>query len=364
MVERGIWSPTALLALALAACTGTAQSPSNRGAERAPLEVWAFHAPWDPLSDSSAVRHRRYIDVLVSGWIALDTATLRPSLLYRDALIRRDDPSTRSFALVTSWLGEGFHPETIRRLAANDASLARAAGTIAGIADSAGYHGLVLDFELHEPRDLPALLRVVRAIADSTRGRGPTEIAIAVPATDTAAYPTRPLLAIVDHVLPMLYDLHWAGSAPGPVATPQWARRALGTHVSAAGPSRVVAAYPVYGYLWRRAAPDAPAVPLEPARTIGYADALRITSAAGVPLERDPPSSSLRALVPNEWELWVSDAGHVEALIEDARRLGVRRVAFWRLGVEDPAVWPRINPDSAGSSGSREDRVDQGGQSR
>ena len=34
-------------------------------------------------------------------------------------------------------------------------------------------------------------------------------------------------MSIADAIIPMLYDEHWAGSSPGPVASPRWVRHAL-----------------------------------------------------------------------------------------------------------------------------------------
>src|SRR5207237_1799863 len=99
--------------------------------------------------------------------------------------------------------------------------------------------------------DLPLTVRVASAIADSARAHGASFAAIALPAADTAAYPTRAFVPALDFVVIMLYDEHWSTSAPGPVATPDWVRRTLAQRLADVGASRVVAALPVYGYQWR-----------------------------------------------------------------------------------------------------------------
>ncbi|HEX6060134.1 MAG TPA: glycosyl hydrolase family 18 protein, partial [Gemmatimonadaceae bacterium] len=251
-----------------------------------------------------------------------------------------DDPVARerrhphAMSIVTSWLGDRFHPETVRRLAGDSARLARTASEVARLAVSGGYRGLVLDLEGHEPEDLEAMLRVAGALADSARARGIATVALAIPATDTAAYPAAPLLRVADALIVMLYDEHWAGSAPGPTASPAWARHWLAVRAAEVGPERLVAGLPLYGYQWtgRDTA----------ARTIGWRDARRVAASAGVPLARDAASATLTARLPGDWELWVTDVVLVERLAADARALGVRRLAFWRLGLEDPAVWEGV----------------------
>ena len=59
-------------------------------------------------------------------------------------------------------------------------------------------------------------------------------------------------------------------------------------------------------------------------------------------LVRDHASETLHATSPEGWELWVSDRVLLDTLVRDARQLGVRIFALWRLGLEDPAVWESI----------------------
>ena len=63
--------------------------------------------------------------------------------------------------------------------------------------------------------------------------------------------------------------------------------------------------------------------------------------AGGVALERDPATTTLHAMRagPDGWELWVSDTVLLDALRAEVSALGVRRVAYWRLGLEDPLIW-------------------------
>lgn len=327
------WALPALSLLCATACTrGGASAAAQTAMVDGPasLEVWAFHAPWDPRSAESARRNRGRIDMLVSGWIALDTASGRAQVLYTDSLVRKTDRSTRYAALVTSWLGDRFHPSTINRLAGDAAALASTASFIARHAREAGYAALVLDFEAHHAGDLDGLVRVVKAIADTARAHGVRQIVLAIPAADEA-YPAARLLEAVDLVLPMLYDEHWSTSGPGPVSSPTWVRATLTARVAEAGTSRVIAALPLYGYWWQ---PGTPA-----AQTIGITDARRLAADRRLALERDVATSTLTARADSVGEVWVTDAVLLRELLAIVADAGVRRVAFWRLGLEDPAMW-------------------------
>lgn len=313
----------------------TASVPAPRPAaarDLQPTRFWAFTAPWDAASDSSLRAHESVLDAAVTGWIQLDSVTGRPTLLYPDDSTRAGD-SARRFALVTSWHGREFHPAVVRRLGSHPDELDAVASQIAHIVSSGAYSGIVLDFESQSVADTAFTARVVRALADSARRHGASVVAVAIPAADTAAYPTRAFFPAADFALVMLYDEHWSTSAPGPVATPDWMRRTLGQRIADVGADHIVAALPVYGYLWRGS---------QPAESMSFAGAQRAAAQANVEIVRDPASRSLHAIQPGAWELWSSDAELLRALRDEVAALGVTRVALWRLGQEDPGVWPLI----------------------
>ena len=312
--------------VACAAIGGTVQGRKS---------FWGFTGPWDARSDASLRTHAGKLDVAVTGWIALDSLTGEPLLpsAYRDT-IRLTGGTTRRFALVTSWHGQGFHRAPIRALGADPARLARVASRIARHADSMDYAGLVVDFETLEAGDVGTQLTVVRAIRDSARAHGVATIAVAVPAEPSAAYPMRALVDVADYVLVMLYDQHWPGSDPGPVAAPDWMTRNLSRIVNEVGASRVIAALPFYGYHWRTGTPGV---------GVSYDAGMLAADRAGIVMRRDSASQAMRGMSPDGVSsVWLTDAALVDRLVREVERLGVTRIAFWRLGQEDPAVWPRV----------------------
>ena len=322
--------PRAFRVSAVALLAACAHLPSQ---PRVPPAYWGFTGPWDPRSDASVAAHGSSLERVITGWIAFDTTSFRPVQLYPDTIGKQPFVTTRAMALITTYLGSRFHPEIIRGIGDNAQISALTAGAIASLIDSGGYRGVVMDFEGMTPRDLDQLLTVTKAVADSVRAHGVSTIVIAVPGADTAAYPAALLLQSADFIMPVLYDQHWATSPPGPIAALDWVNRNLGTRVAEVGAARIVAAFPLYGYRWRRSAP---------AEVISYDDARRLTTMTNIPLTRDHASTTLHAVSPEGWEIWVSDRVLLEALVREARELGVTTFALWRLGLEDPAVWTFI----------------------
>lgn len=316
--------PVALCAQLVTSCA------TMRGGPGTSIEMWAFAAPWDPRSGATLAAHGAELDAVVSGFITIDSASFRPTVFGADTLATSG--TARRLALVSTYQGNAFHTETVRGLASDSIALGHAAGATAMLLDQGGYRGAVLDFEALRPNDLGALLRVSKAFSDSARAHGIAPVGMAIPATDTAAYPARPLLSAVDFLVVMLYDEHWATSPPGPIASPNWAMRALGLRVGEVGPSRLIAGFPTYGYLWRTDSATA---------VISYAQGDSIARAAHVALLRDPASQTLHASA-GTWTEWVSDVVQLDTLMRGAHALGVARYALWRAGLEDPRIWPMI----------------------
>ena len=317
----------------LAACMHLPSQPQG------PAEYWGFTGPWDRRSDASIERHGASLARVITGWIALDTTSLMPLEPYGDSIRKNPARAGRTMALITSYAGSRFHPEIIRALGGNAQATGITAGAIAALVDSGRYRGVVMNFEGMTPRDLDQLLFFTRALADSVRSHGVSTVVIAVPAGDTAAYPAGLLLQSADLIMPILYDQHWSASPPGPIASPEWVMRNLGTRVAEVGAARIVAALPLYGYRWRRSAET---------EVVSFDDARRLTTMTNILLQRDHASTTLHATSPEGWELWVSDRVLLETLVREAKELGVRTFALWRLGLEDQAVWDFIAPSITG----------------
>lgn len=318
---------TALLAISIVIGAACAARPLT-GVP--PLHVWAFIVPWDSNSAASARLHAAQVDAVVSGWIQLDSLSGQPYAEFRDPLARDGRASARLMAIVTNASGGRFHADVVRRLAADSIALARVASDLARRISTSHYRGMVLDLEGLGPADRETTALVARAFIDSVRSRGVAPIAVAVPATDTASFPGRMYVPLADYLLVMLYDQHWSTSAPGSIASPAWVRNSLALRVAEVGATHIVAALPLYGYRWGNAGPGV---------AITFAEAQRNSAAAGAPLVRDTTTQTLHAASAGAWELWVSDAGLLGALVREVTAQGVDRIALWRLGQEDPAVW-------------------------
>lgn len=230
----------------------------------------------------------------------------------------------RGVALVTTFQGRRFHPETIRALAADSQALGATAGAVAALVKSTAADGLIIDFQGMTPAEIGGLIDVSRAVADSARAYVLGPIGFVVPASDTAGYPGALIARTANLIVVRLHGEHRPGTAPGPFASAQWLTRHLGARAAEVGASRVVGELPLFGYRW---AADGTSI------RITYQQARAAVLGDGIALSRDPSSRALYAASPRGgWEIWINDQETVDYLIEAARRIGVNK--FVIAGVE------------------------------
>jgi spore germination protein YaaH len=170
---------------------------------------------------------------------------------------------------------------------------------------------------------------VVPALARAAREGGARSVTLAVPAPG-GVHADPALLALADRVLVMLYDEHWSGSAPGPVASPAWVDEALARWLRVVPAGRLVAALPVYGYLWRNAGATV---------VLSHQDLRGLEAGAGRVASRDSTGGAVVLELGEAGTAWYTDVQALHTLRTVVRRYGIGRVALWRLGLEDAALW-------------------------
>lgn len=226
------------------------------------------------------------------------------------------------------------------RLVMGDAGARR--GHIAGLlrlAQEDGVQGLDLDYEFLDAPDKQAFSDLVAQVAAAFHGAG-LKLGVALHAKDrepgawhgAQAQDYAALAAVADRVQVMGYDLHGAHSGPGPVAPPDWGARVLAHAAGLIPADKLEWGLPGYGYHW---APGRAAVHLDWA---GWGALLK----AHPPERRDPASAELNLRFGGE-EAWMNDAISLTAKLWPARRAGLRQVALWVLGAEDPRWWALLD---------------------
>jgi spore germination protein len=203
------------------------------------------------------------------------------------------------------------------------------------------YHGVNIDFELMRTDDAPAFLEFLKLLKQAL---GPRMLSVCVPARTRKmndAYDYEAIAAIVDRVFVMAYDEHWSGSVAGPVSSISWASRVSSWATKVVNPEKLIMGMPFYGRAWGDR---------NPAGAYKHSGVSRIINETGVAWDRNPegiPFINFQETI--DYTLFFDDAESIRQRGLAYRRDGIRKVGFWRLGQEDPAVWDILGTELQGT---------------
>ncbi|MGW7428061.1 glycosyl hydrolase family 18 protein [Streptomyces sp. NPDC054861] len=138
-----------------------------------------------------------------------------------------------------------------------------------------------------------------------------------------------------DRVRIMAYNLHYAGGAPGPLASTAWYDDLLRIATSLVPRERIELALPAYGWDWVTAGEGKTA-------HVTWKEAEALRRAQQAPYRLDPVSGTPHFTYTSgalTREVWYQDAKGVAGHLPVLRRHGVVNTALWALNFEDPDLW-------------------------
>ncbi|HEY7061190.1 MAG TPA: glycosyl hydrolase family 18 protein [Chloroflexota bacterium] len=345
--------------------------------------VLGYYAPGDPTSWASLQENASAIDAIAGHWISIDAC---------GNLASRDDQTLKQFAqanniqvfpsllTLSGWLNH--------QLLSDETVTANSIQQIVHYVTAEGYDGFDLDFEGVEAADRAAYTAYVAALGAALHEHGKAlALALAAKTRDATtgwagAYDYAALGHYADLITLMAYDYHGAWGGPGPVAPADWVDQVLAFATSQLPAEKVLLGIAFYGYDWNTTSGGT--------RSLSYSQAARLADRYQVPIALDaatqsatfrfeapasdpgpgtlpvPPLEHLvttRAAPPcpavsptaaprptaqpppassatQEHEVWLEESASAAARLALADRYGVGGVATWRLGLEDPRVWP------------------------
>jgi spore germination protein YaaH len=133
----------------------------------------------------------------------------------------------------------------------------------------------------------------------------------------------------------MTYDYHWETSRPGAVAPAGWVADVIAWTVTQIPREKVVLGAVLLGYDWVG----------ESGTTIDDETATALAAAHHADIQRaddQSPWFTYRDSSGQVHTVWWEDARSVAVKLRVAGEYGLGGVFFWRLGGEDPRVWPAV----------------------
>jgi len=348
--------------------------------------VLGYYVPYDPTSWASLQAHPDQLDIVAAQWATIDAC---------GGLNTHDDQTLKQFAhdhglrmepslfTASAWLDH--------RVLTDEAARAAAIQNVVQYTLDEGYDGFDLDLEGISASDRDALTAFVTDLGASLHEQGKLlTLALGAKERDvttgwSGAFDYASLGAQADLVTIMAYEYTGPFSGPGSVAPYDWVARVAAFASQQISGNKVLLGLAFYGYDWNTTSGGALAMgypramalaeheqaepgfdPSQQSLTFGYtADAAdqippgpalprlqhTITTRTSPACDVVPPATAPtpqptpapQAGTPQTHAVWIEDSVSASARIglADARHL--RGIATWRLGFEDPNVWPLLD---------------------
>jgi len=306
--------------------------------------IVGFYTPWDDASRASLAAHVDALDWLVPDILSVTgrdhrlTPFADPRLdailngaAHRPAVL----PMVQN-ALGGQWDGAGT-AALLRDPKARAAFLARLEPMLA----ARQARGVVFDFESLPASAQPDYKRFLAEAHARFAPRG-WLVTLAVPVGDES-WDLADYAKVADRLFIMAYDQHWPEGDPGPIAGQAWFVDKVRTAVVAISPAKAIVAVGNYAYDWTDGKPPAEAQSIEDAWLSAHDSGVKPR------FDRDSGNSTFDyAENGRAHHVWMLDAASGWNQLRVAHAEGVAGVALWRLGTEDPGIWPVLKTFPSG----------------
>ncbi|WEN13935.1 glycosyltransferase [Rhodanobacter sp. AS-Z3] len=339
-----------------AAATHVPPPSLDKPADR-PLAI-GFYVNWDDSSYASLKRSLPQLDWVIPSWMSLsgkDMALHTSADAKALNLIRKQKPSTPILPLLQNAVDAKWDGAGLARMLANPALRKERIAQIVGFLASNHLQGVTVDFEEVPDAAQPNLKLFLSELNDAFDPHG-WGIVLSVP-FDDANWDYAGYADIVDFVLLMAYDEHWAGKIPGSIAGQAWFEKNLEQRMKQLDPDQTIVAIGSYGYDWSHG---------NNAEALTFQDAMDRASDAQSDISFDSASQNPHFSYDDDdghtHQAWFLDGVTAYNQIHVADEYKPYGYALWRLGSEDPSVWSVLGrpyaapaPDQLRTIGAGED---------
>lgn len=306
----------------------------------------AFYAPWEASGLASLRANASKLSDLIPAWLHLSHDGSRLDLRdfdlasnpsNRDAISIARENGLAVIPMLDNSENDHFDSGRLASLLSSDGSQDRLIESLKSWLLTNGFQGINVDFEEVPDGDgnrYQAFLQKLRA-AFSPAGLAVTmDYQVGQDELDL-----KELSDDLDWMVLMAYDNHSESSGPGPIAPIPWSQKQLDGVLAKFPESKLVLGVGAYGYDWTKGGS---------AHSVSFSEAMSLANdnVDDPPkdvIEFDPESLNAHFEFEDDdrhsHEVWMLDAASAYDQWMPAREAGIRGMALWVLGVEDPSVW-------------------------
>jgi spore germination protein len=259
-----------------------------------------------------------------------------------------DRPDVRVVPTVQNYLDGAWQGDLVAGLLVDPARADAHREQLVRAAVENGWDGLDVDYESLPPTAGPAFTDFLTELRDDLHAEDMT-LTVAVPARVSdqdrwgLAYSYQVLGEVADQVRLMTYDHSWAGSEAGPVAPLGWVQDVIEYAQHRVPDDKLMLGLATYGYDWVGAK----------GTNLQATNAVELAGRVGATPEWDARSAAWTFSYQQDGQqhtVWYEDGRSLAAKQQLAVDEGLRGVAIWALGGEDPEVWTSVAAATRGSA--------------
>lgn len=218
------------------------------------------------------------------------------------------------------------------------------------------FDGINVDFESLDAQAGEGYIQFIRELSLKCENNGIVlSVDNYVPTEYTAFYNRSEQANFADYVIIMGYDEHYVGSDEGSVASIGFVKKGIEDTLKEVPANQTILAAPFYTRIWietpKEAADDVEAasddyIPYDlTSQTSNMREAWNMVSVNGVEAIWSEEDGQYYAEYENSgitYKIWLEDIKSMELRLEEASRQNLAGMSFWKLGLEDPAIWNTI----------------------
>ena len=307
-----------------------------------PLSV-GFYINWDDSSYESLKRNLDHLDWVVPEWVHLQDVPDGNNPLVTDihapALnwIRETRPQVRILPMVQNLINEKFDGKLLAKVIADDVHRQSLVNALLTFVQSNKFAGVCVDFEEPPPEAQDNLLTFMQQLHSAFASEN-LIVTQSVPFADEH-WNYKQYAAASDYLILMAYDQNWSVSSPGPIAAQDWFERNLVNRMRELDSSKTIIALGNYGYDWSDRDSQA--------NEMTFQESLVTAKESDATPAFDPVSQTPYYDYDEEdgshHKVWFLDGVTVFNQMRAASGFKPAGFAIWRLGSEDPSIWPLMD---------------------
>lgn len=328
-------------------------SPTARGGTRTepvthPEKVVLGYYPENYQGDKSALTslqsHYRSLTDLAAFAYTIDSSGQISGRHFSEGMTFAKQKGIKTYALVHNLINGKFDREIARQVLTSPTARQNAANNILALLKKHSYSGVHLDLENVAPENRKALTQFVSEVKNKLVPAG-YKVSIAVPAKTSdspksdwiGAFDYAALGSLADEIAIMTYDEHYLGGEPGPVASCPWVEKVIKYATSQIPNNKILLGIATYGYEWGSNGST---------RALSYPRISSLLNSYKLEAVWNPQFGVPQFSYQKEgvtYQVWFENSHSAKLKFLLVNQYGLKGIAIWRLGYEDPELWQRIN---------------------